>query len=86
MIWKISRLKEDPRKPLPTLIDVLAESRLCMSTYAIDKVYGVLGLVREEDAAGAEAPPARAADAAPVLRVLAREGDDASDVLCHRQQ
>lgn len=51
MIWKISRLKEDPRKPLPTLIDVLAESRLCMSTYAIDKVYGVLGLVREEDAA-----------------------------------
>ncbi|PVH72336.1 hypothetical protein DL98DRAFT_660133 [Cadophora sp. DSE1049] len=50
MIWKISRLKEDPRRSLPKLIDVLAESRLCMSTYAIDKVYGVLGLVREEDA------------------------------------
>ncbi|KAH7388923.1 heterokaryon incompatibility protein-domain-containing protein [Cadophora sp. MPI-SDFR-AT-0126] len=51
MIWKISRLKEDPRKPLPKIIDVLAETRLCMSTYAIDKVYGVLGLVCEEDAA-----------------------------------
>ncbi|KAG4441714.1 hypothetical protein IFR05_002793 [Cadophora sp. M221] len=50
LIWKISRLREDPRRPLPKLIDILAESRMCMSTYAIDKVYGVLGLVCREDA------------------------------------
>ncbi|KAH7310245.1 heterokaryon incompatibility protein-domain-containing protein [Rhexocercosporidium sp. MPI-PUGE-AT-0058] len=50
LIWKLSRLREDSRRPLPRLIDILAESRLCMSTYAIDKVYGVLGLVCKEDA------------------------------------
>lgn len=52
LIWKISRLREDPHRSLPKLIDILAESRLCMSTYAIDKVYGVLGLVCKEDAEG----------------------------------
>jgi hypothetical protein len=51
MIWKLSRLNEDPTKPaLPRLLDVLADSRLCLSTFPIDKVYGVLGLVRDEDA------------------------------------
>ncbi|KAL2059835.1 hypothetical protein VTL71DRAFT_9990 [Oculimacula yallundae] len=50
MIWRISRLKEDPRRALPRLIEVLVESRLCMSTHAVDKVYGVLGLVCTQDA------------------------------------
>lgn len=51
MIWKLSRIKEDPRKPpLPRLLDVLADSRLCKSTFPIDKIYGVLGLVCDEDA------------------------------------
>jgi hypothetical protein len=52
LIWKLSRLNQDPSKPaLPRLLDVLADSRLCLSTFPIDKVYGVLGLVRDEDAA-----------------------------------
>jgi hypothetical protein len=52
MIWKLSRLNQDPSKPaLPRILDVLADSRLCLSTFPIDKVYGVLGLVRDEDAA-----------------------------------
>jgi hypothetical protein len=51
MICDLSRCKEDPRKlPPPRLLDVLRDSRLCRSTYPIDKVYGVLGLVCEEDA------------------------------------
>lgn len=51
MIWDLSRRREDPRKlPPPRLLDVLRDSRLCQSTYPIDKVYGVLGLVCEEDA------------------------------------
>jgi hypothetical protein len=51
MIWNLSRLKEDPRKPSPPpLLDVLVDSRLCRSSYPIDKVYGVLGLVSQEDA------------------------------------
>lgn len=52
MIWDLSRRKEDPRKLTPPrLLDVLRDSRLCKSTFPIDKVYGVLGLVCEEDAA-----------------------------------
>jgi hypothetical protein len=51
MIWNLSRLKEDPRKPpLPCLLDVLVDSRLCRSTYPIDMVYGILGLVSSEKA------------------------------------
>jgi hypothetical protein len=51
MIWNLSRLKEDPRNPpLPCLLDVLVDSRLCRSTYPIDKVYGILGLVSPDDA------------------------------------
>ncbi|KAF4625441.1 hypothetical protein G7Y89_g12730 [Cudoniella acicularis] len=50
MTWDLSRRKEDPRKPSPPrLLDVLAGSRLCKSTYAIDKVYGVIGLACKED-------------------------------------
>ncbi len=50
-IWKLSKLINHPHKlPLPRLVDVLAQSRLCQSTFAIDKVYGILGLVCDEDA------------------------------------
>ncbi|KAH8652699.1 heterokaryon incompatibility protein-domain-containing protein [Tricladium varicosporioides] len=50
MIWKIVKIREDSKtQPLPSLIDVLASSRLCKSTYPIDKVYGVLGIISDED-------------------------------------
>lgn len=42
--------QKDPRKPPPPrLLDILVDSRLCRSTYPVDKVYGVLWLVSVSD-------------------------------------
>lgn len=55
MITRLSYLKRDPVKQrLPSLLRVLQDSRACKSTLPIDKVYGVLGLVSEEEASQIE--------------------------------
>lgn len=43
--------KEYNASTLPPLLDTLIETRICKSTLAADKVYGILGFVSEEDRA-----------------------------------
>ena len=51
MIQRLFALKADPEKPpLPSLIEVLSDTRFCKSSFPIDKVYGVLGMVSREEA------------------------------------
>lgn len=55
MIKRLSDLKRDPvKQPLPLLQEVLIDSRACQSTLPIDKIYGILGLVSEEEASKIE--------------------------------
>lgn len=55
MIKHLSDLRGDLVKhPLPNLLSVLQDSRVCRSTLPMDKVYGVLGLVSAEEASQIE--------------------------------
>jgi hypothetical protein len=54
-IKRLSDMKRSADKePLPRLLKVLEDTRACRSTLPIDKVYGVLGLVSEEEASKIE--------------------------------
>jgi hypothetical protein len=55
MIIRLSHIKKSAKPDrLPRLLDILQESRSTKSTYPIDKVYGVLGLVSEQEASTIE--------------------------------
>jgi hypothetical protein len=55
MIARLSSMKNGSKGGrLPRLINVLQDSRSTKSTYHVDKVYGVLGLISEDEAAAIE--------------------------------